>query len=825
MFRNKQELQEIASSKHSDELSKPVKSTDLYEHEKSFSEEDICFLHKIMNDRKELVPMKDIDEHLVSSVAPMEDIDKQPASSQVPMEDISKTENIYVITIHHHKEQLSLLNYYINQIDNLNYVQKKYYNDVKFELYFFTSLPHKNFYDEIPKNIIKNKLSAKFVLSLKYKTIYIQLEIAKVAITGTYSNIILNIVNIIPFDIQIASVEFNISEEELTCECNKHKNLVYNNNQIGTKRFVSQLMLFHEQLNNNNKNYFHWQIDYGTKFGIPYHINYVNVKGAQFKFSDKTVLTTSVSYTHLCNAKQYLSNLIDLGIKFDKIYYDNIPEILLSKFDFSLFFMNHYNNSEFMHFTLGSPTDTESELLAPLKSEQYRGIESDSKSTSPYKPKKNTHNSITMITHYDKCYISNIKLFLKYYICYNPYLIESNEDLFLSNLLCRTKYNKPICSFYFFTYIKCQTTPKIPKESFNPPVGYVFPIHIDFLNIYNNYDIDPSSKTYRINDNFKSNCTSDSKLCDTFKRIDVDCSVLKKQDTNIYTNNRHNAFLDFAKYFIIKNKTDSNKFKLKIHHQPERYSIYAGGENSDRIVHAKTSLFLIPNQIYYKVYYNHLIAGSIYNNVSVSKKNYNINEDENKKENITLEHIIEKTFDAYNKNSIKTNNFVSLFDSFVNNLIFKQNVDNDSDILNYCCNDNINMISAYYNYVKSNIFGSPTLNFNYSPKKVVSINLFFNEDDGDFKNKNLDLSHGKMNCTAKCSVQEMGYLLYDIISNDDIISDDSGVTRKRPSRTSTESKKKETSGISSNSKRRKHGYKYLKYKLKYLRLKQLLSTQ
>ena len=136
MFRNKQELQEIASSKHSDELSKPVKSTDLYEHEKSFSEEDICFLHKIMNDRKELVPMKDIDEHLVSSVAPMEDIDKQPASSQVPMEDISKTENIYVITIHHHKEQLSLLNYYINQIDNLNYVQKKYYNDVKFELYF-----------------------------------------------------------------------------------------------------------------------------------------------------------------------------------------------------------------------------------------------------------------------------------------------------------------------------------------------------------------------------------------------------------------------------------------------------------------------------------------------------------------------------------------------------------------------------------------------------------------------------------------------------------------------------------------------------------------
>ena len=107
------------------------------------------------------------------------------------------------------------------------------------------------------------------------------------------------IVNILPFDIEIAAVEFDIEIDDLLCEFEnivssnkiKHEDIIYNNNQIGTKRIVSQLMLFHKQKSNLNNNYFHWQIDYGTNFGIPYHINYMNVNGATIQFNTDTSMT------------------------------------------------------------------------------------------------------------------------------------------------------------------------------------------------------------------------------------------------------------------------------------------------------------------------------------------------------------------------------------------------------------------------------------------------------------------------------------------------------------------------------------------------------
>jgi len=710
MFENEQE---IASSKHSDELTEPVNLTGPYEHEKSFSEEDICLLHKIIDDKEELVPMKDIDEHSISSVA--------------PMKDISMSENIYVITIHHHKEKLSLLDYYINQLDSLNYVQKKYYNDVKFELYFFTSLPHNIFYDNIPLHFVEGEMSKIEEISLKYKTIDIKLKITTINIKGTHCDITLNLVNILPFDIQIASVEFNISKEELTCECDKLResgNIVWSNNHIGTKRFVSQLMLFQKQCQYDNNNYYHWQIDYGTKIGIPYYINYVGIEDSkladllsfeiakeqthnnseleaplftnlvdfktdenyekilkyQKKFaSDEkatkvgVVLTPDNEYNHLCYAKEYLVHLNKIINGKFELLNDNITEIIASKFDFVLFFINQYDNRDFMHFTTGAISNEEKPkiIYTKTKIDINRSRQHKEKSEGSFRPRYiHKHPSIST-GHYDKYYISNIKLFLKYKICYNPYLIISNEDTYLTkqlydfylrNILKKhqetEKYEKVICPFYFMAYIKCYTNKD--KDERNIKVSLEQEINVSttsneifkdvkyesiFLNLYNNREIEWKSSRYFLNPEIKK--CSIGEFIDVTKRIQTLCSITFKQPTQNYKDVRDNmkqihdtmiSPIHISEINSIqppkkRNKTQShlqNKNPEKLWQDPLKTKFkLCTYEITDTQNKTIKYLYIHINENYDRLEYNYLESFKICDNVlfgeKIQKKNNKIN--------------------------------------------------------------------------------------------------------------------------------------------------------------------------------------------------------
>jgi hypothetical protein len=672
-----------------------------FNHEQYFNEEDICILEKIINYKPESESM--------SEDTPMpQKVESTPSEKSGDVN--NETKNIYYITIHHHKENLSLLHYYINQINSLNYT-KKYYSNVDFKLYFFTTLEHSTFIKNIPESINKEEHKKKYECNLRYKTINIKLSIQEININiNENCNLILHIVNIIPFDIQIAAVEFNISEEELQCEADKYPNVEWNNNKIGTKRFVSQLMIFHEQYKDQSNNYFHWQIDYGTKVGIPYYVNYIGLSGEtgymtmkdydkfkRRKFAPKRKILAAAAqedsedpkaaedsedpkaaedleasgnsedsrateaqqkalgapedskaqklpngsksfghlhYYHICYAKKFLILLNKLDIKFelinnkvnnkDKSLNKEVTELLLSKFDFILFFMNHYDNRDFMHYTTGSLHSSEYILFNKTSSgiTETRNISinhTGAQSGNQYRPNYRGGGDFSMTLHYDKFYISNIKLFLKYRICYNPYLIDSNEDLYLTLLLqnITEKYNKSICSFFFFGYVKC-----IYEEKKDDGVNAKKTIKSIFLNIYNNALVPTHSDQIKLSEPLKG--CKNLPFININTQINTKCSIANKQKCDNYSLQRELMCALFKKHML--SYKEDNNFKL----------ITTDISTVDKNTGATTTITYLILQIknllekyYYNYLYNYLLdfndLSIDFNDFNIDKKKYLVN--------------------------------------------------------------------------------------------------------------------------------------------------------------------------------------------------------
>jgi hypothetical protein len=426
----------------------------------------------------------------------------------------SELTTYYIMTIYHHNEDFTyFINYYIPQI---NYITCKLLSDnlaekIKLHVYVFTSVDlsipdnicnlfNSNQYNEINYSLVDqllhNGLTPGSTPGSNYKKINcdhivnrilnktdIKYDVNVLIKTYKINGLYINFVNILPYEYNLLKIIFPQNTEEeiiFNKELELIKNQInWNNNSIGAKRFVSQSLAIdlsnQDKYKNKNKNeFFHWQSDLYIKIGVPSYAKHYNNENEQFVCvcNDNFPIVPEIA-KFLYIPPDFINNNndIDLG---DIIIRNDNSELYT-------FIIAHYQYKNFIdHFTLGqqdigmSPQYKNIKLKIKLPIKQVSspkcfekiiynnntensiyGLNYD-KSTSPYKPKfKFDNKKLTINSHYDKFYITNIQTVKITKTYYNPLFTDWSEDIFFTALM--QKSNFTIIPFYLLTY-------SIPKK-------------------------------------------------------------------------------------------------------------------------------------------------------------------------------------------------------------------------------------------------------------------------------------------------------------------------------------------------------------------------
>jgi hypothetical protein len=554
--------------------------------------------------------------------------------------DSEKTE--YVMTIFHHDEDFKyFIEYYIPQIVNIkNNFPKLNVNNIGLNIYIFTSVDlssksnidllfnsveDKSSYREVnsitelhnvlPNSIINSsckKINCNHIihriLNNNDTLIIPEFNIDILIKTFEIKDLIVNFVNILPYEYDLLKILF--PPETIDSKLHEYfepiKNQVnWNNNSIGAKRFVSQSFIIN--LSNyesfNKKEFFHWQLDLYIKIGVPSYAKNYNKK------NDKFVNTCNDEYPTVPEIAKFLYKPPNF-IRTDQN--QDLGDIIIRNDNTELFtfILAHYQYKNFIdHFTLGqqdislSPKyknqethtrkrkTTQAETIKVIPSDCYQnyfdvpnvplstcqkgkdnegkknicGMDSGKK-TSPYKPKYND-NTLTINAHYDKFYITNIQTIKETFTFYNPLFTDWSEDIFFTLLMQNS--DLVIVPFYLLTYsipekktqeFTFKGEPKFEHITFKIFGAYFSPIDKSNDNLNINFDVKEKYINNCSSDDMDKTIACSNKILNNFNNIKV--SLNYKTSSNIYDIKRGFMLSNIGVFFVKANTNISTKSKV-----------------------------------------------------------------------------------------------------------------------------------------------------------------------------------------------------------------------------------------------------------------------
>jgi len=486
----------------------------------------------------------------------------------------------YILTIYHHNEDFKYFNtYYIPQLKNLI---TNLPDNVNLRIYIFTSVDlsdTSNIDELVGKGNTElidtelhnqiDKIDNYYKIDCNHVNNFLRINnfIVKIIVkTYNIDGININFVNILPYEYELLKLIFPPNEpitNILDSNFENIKNEVnWNNNSIGAKRFISQSFVINLSNKFTEKKFFHWQSDLYIMIGIPsYAKNYNN---------DNPIFVQKCNHDHP-TVSEIAKFLYDPPSSIDTKTNTDLGDIIVRNDNSELytFFLAHYEYREFIdHFTLGQQ---DIQLTIKEKTKKGKDIEKNlsskcfkaeaeenkdnkefvikglgSKSTSPYKPKFSS-DKLTINTHYDKFYITNINSIKLTHTYYNPLFTDWSEDIFFTNLM--QKRYLVIIPFYLLTY----SIPKKKIGNFTIQGDKKKFEHITFKIFGAIYSPSDSTKEelnikFTKTEDYQKECKDDNTKISSNTNRNV--SLVYKTDSSIY-NKKRELMLDNLPVFYI----------------------------------------------------------------------------------------------------------------------------------------------------------------------------------------------------------------------------------------------------------------------------------
>lgn len=370
----------------------------------------------------------------------------------------------YVMTFFYHKEQIELIDYYLENIETIfKNISSNNKCEIRFDIIFMVSnidFFYTNLENYLTKEqVIKEKIYNQKVYENNSK--YVEFKVCIVKIKK-YSYFI-KIVQILSFP---NSIVYNSIQK------NKNKfeeyDIDYGNNSIGFKRYCNNILCWNIQKNleksknnYNNVRVLSWQIDFGTYIGMP-AILHSDIKTMIYEdkpfnlFENVNNKLKELSNYWYCSKNFLVDTEICKDYMIDKYINNDVIENIYSNKDFYYFLITHIdsvlNNFDILMFSALGIHDSKSyKIIYNEKTYNYSGFQNINKKITQFKPKNKVveGNPYTNISkgHYDKCYIIDMSLCFiierkkdKKPLTYNKNYTSFGEDILFTNILLKIKH-------------------------------------------------------------------------------------------------------------------------------------------------------------------------------------------------------------------------------------------------------------------------------------------------------------------------------------------------------------------------------------------------
>lgn len=395
-------------------------------------------------------------------------------------------ENIYIITLYHHKENLDYFyKYFIEQMKTVS----NFFKCGKIILQIISSNPNLFMTPYNPKkqNTPFHHLSGD-IDKLNNFLISYNINIFE------HDKLTFHLYEILPFESEL--LKLVLSDTHFTDDINKYIDDTTNvsHNSIGTKRFFAQKLIYDEIKKTQNQ-FFHLQIDYGTVLGIPeFHINKL------FQNCDLQKNLKANYYLHLLTNELLISNeTLDISLR-QKIQYSYceesfciINDVNVANYDVLLFLIYYNNRSLYIdHMGITEPQVSKNECsYYNNEGKRAKQIARKTISDSKYKflclgpncdkersgttmiPKMSmsrTKKSLNVVLggHYNKFYITNMNVTFKMNLSYDPFKQYHWEDVDFTYKMI--KNGLIILPFWLYTWTICKKQNSIiqPFQTIKP---------------------------------------------------------------------------------------------------------------------------------------------------------------------------------------------------------------------------------------------------------------------------------------------------------------------------------------------------------------------